>query len=68
MKKFIYAVLLVFLSLPAFSQLEVKENSFHEVPGFTNTNPDPDYQSDDNYFPFAIIKIKTENIAYLVLF
>lgn len=62
MKKFLIFIIGVFLSLQAFSQLEVKENSFREVPGFTNTNPDPDYQSDDNYFPFAIIKIKTENI------
>lgn len=62
MKKFLILIIGILLSLPAFSQLEVKENSFREVPGFTNTNPDPDYQSDDNYFPFAIIKIKTENI------
>ena len=62
MKKFLIFIIGIFLSLPAFSQLEVKENSFREVPGFTNTNPDPDYQTDDNYFPFAIIKIKTDNI------
>jgi hypothetical protein len=62
MKKFFIFLIGIFLSLQAFSQLEVKDNSFREVPGFTNTNPDPDYQTDDNYFPFAIIKIKTENI------
>lgn len=44
----------------AFAQLEVKPNSFKEVPGFVNINPDK--QTDDNDKPYAVIKVKTENI------
>ncbi|MBO4575282.1 MAG: PEGA domain-containing protein [Bacteroidales bacterium] len=62
MKKFIILVFASFLALNALAQLEVKEGSFRMVPGFVNTNPDPDYQTDDNYYPFAIIKIKTEGL------
>lgn len=62
MKKFIIIVFAIFLSLNALAQLEVKEGSFRMVPGFVNTNPDPDYQTDDNYYPFAIIRIKTEGL------
>lgn len=62
MKKIIIVVIALLLSLNALAQLEVKEGSFRMVPGFVNTNPDPDYQTDDNYFPFAIIKIKTEGL------
>ena len=62
MKKFIIVTFAIFLSLNALAQLEVKEDSFKEVPGFVNTNPDPDYQTDDNFNPFAIIKILTENL------
>lgn len=62
MKKIIVIVFTIFLSLNALAQLEVKEGSFRMVPGFVNTNPDPDYQTDDNYYPFAIIKIKTDGL------
>ena len=48
--------------MTAFAQLEVKENSFREVPGFVNINPDENYQTDDNDLPFAVIKVRTENI------
>jgi hypothetical protein len=41
----------------------VKSNSFKEVPGFVNINPDQDYQFDDNDLPFAVIKVRTENIT-----
>lgn len=51
------------LSFNAFAQLEVKPGSFREVPGFVNTNPDPNYQTDDNDLPFAVIKVRTENIS-----
>ena len=44
------------------AQLEVKEGSFKEVPGFVNINPDENYQRDDNNLPFAVIKVRTENI------
>lgn len=50
------------LTIPALSQLEVKPGSFKEVVGFVNINEDPDYQYDDNDKPFAVLKIKTENI------
>lgn len=53
----------IFLSVSAFAQLEVKPESFKECVGFVNTNPDPDYQTDDNYLPFAVIKVRTENIS-----
>lgn len=44
----------------AFAQLEVKPGSFKEVPGFVNI--DLDKQTDDNDRPYAVLKIKTENI------
>lgn len=52
----------IFLSLTAFAQLEVKKGSFKEVPGFVNINPDENYQTDDNDLPFAVVKVRTENI------
>ncbi len=51
------------ISLCSLAQLEVKSNSFKEVPGFVNINPDQDYQFDDNDLPFAVIKVRTENIT-----
>lgn len=56
----LFAVLLYFNCL---AQFEVKHDSFREVPGFVNINPDPNYQNDDNDLPFAVIKVKTENIT-----
>ncbi len=47
----------------AFAQLEVKKGSFKEVPGFVNINPDENYQNDDNDLPYAVIKVRTENIT-----
>ena len=52
----------ILLSVPVFAQLEVKKGSFKEVPGFVNINSDPNYQYDDNEKPFAVIKVRTENI------
>ena len=46
----------------SYAQLEVKDGSFKEVPGFVNINPDDNYQTDDNDLPFAVIKVRTENI------
>lgn len=62
MKKYILLLFTLILSLPLLAQLEVKEGSFKEVPGFVNINPDQNYQSDDNDLPFAVIKVRTENI------
>ena len=44
----------------AIAQLEVKPGSFKEVPGFVNL--DLDKQTDDNDQPYAVLKVKTENI------
>jgi len=63
MKKVIFIFLLLLASIQAFAQLEVKPGSFHEVPGFVNINPDENYQFDDNDLPFAVIKVRTENIT-----
>lgn len=62
MRRFILLVIVLFLSIPLWAQLEVKHGSFKEVPGFVNINPDPDYQADDNDLPLAVIKVRTENI------
>ncbi len=61
-KHYLLLVLLVFYSLVAIAQLEVKPDSFKEVVGFVNINTDPNYQTDDNDKPFSVLKIKTENI------
>lgn len=63
MKKSILLIVSLLLSMCSFAQLEVKSDSFKEVPGFVNINPDPNYQTDDNDLPFAVIKVRTENIT-----
>lgn len=60
MRKTIIVLVALVLSIPAIAQLEVKEDSFKEVPGFVNINTDKMY--DDNNKPYAVIKIRTENI------
>lgn len=60
MKKITTLFFVILLSLNALAQLEVKPNSFKLVEGFVNI--DPDYQYDDNNLPYAVLKIKTENI------
>lgn len=60
MKKLTAILFLFFLSLSAMAQLEVKSGSFKEVAGFVNINMD--IQTDDNDVPFAVLKVKTENI------
>lgn len=60
MKKFTAILFLFFLSLTAMAQLEVKPDSFKEVAGFININTD--IQTDDNDVPYAVLKVKTENI------
>lgn len=62
MRQHILLVIALLLSTHLFAQLEVKEGSFKEVPGFVNINPDQNYQYDDNELPFAVIKVRTENI------
>ena len=58
--KLIILITTIIISFPAFAQLEVKEGSFKEVKGFVNINTDKMY--DDNDKPYAVLKIRTENI------
>ena len=60
MKNYLLLVVAVLLSVAAFAQLEVKEGSFKEVKGIVNINTEKMY--DDNDRPYAVLKIKTENI------
>ena len=60
MKRSLLFVLLMFAANIVFAQLEVKEGSFKKVEGFVNINIDKMY--DDNDKPYAVLKIKTENI------
>lgn len=60
MKKIPILIFAMFLSLGAMAQLEVKPDSFKEVVGFVNINLD--IQTDDNDVPYAVVKVKTENI------
>ena len=62
MRRFVFLLFTLFLSITVFAQIEVKEGSFKEVPGFVNINPDENYQTDDNDLPFAVVKVRTENI------
>ena len=59
-KKLLILLFVSFISAKVFAQLEVKANSFKEVPGFVNI--DPDKQTDDNEKPYSVIKVRTENI------
>ena len=62
LKRFILLIVMVLMggSGALFAQIEVKEGSFKEVPGFINI--DPDKQTDDNDQPYVVLKIRTENI------
>lgn len=60
MKRFLLFFVIIFFSISASAQLEVKKDSFKEVPGFVNINIDKMY--DDNDKPYAVVKVKTENI------
>lgn len=61
MRRYFLLFLGVFLlSLAANAQISVKEGSFKEVPGFVNITS---RQYDLNYVPYAVIKVRTENIT-----
>ena len=60
MKKSIFLILLIISSLICSAQLQVKEGSFKKVEGFVNINTEKMF--DDNDRPYAVLKIKTENI------
>lgn len=61
MRKFSFLLITLFITATLWAQLEVKERSFKEVPGFVNINIEKMY--DDNDQPYAVLKIKTENIS-----
>ena len=60
MKKIFTVILLIFICHNVFSQIKVKENSFHQIEGFVMLDKNDHY--DDNNRPMALIKIATENI------
>lgn len=60
-KYYISLIVLFLIGKFSYAQLEVKLGSFKEVPGFVNINVDKMY--DDNDKPYAVVKIKTENIS-----
>ncbi len=60
MKKYLF-LLLTFLSINTFAQIEVKEGSFHKINGFVMLEKDE--HIDMNNAPMALIKISTENIS-----
>lgn len=60
MKNFLVLFFSFFLSLAAFAQLEFDENSFKKVDGFVNLSDDK--QNDHNDKPYAVLKVRTENI------
>lgn len=60
MKRLLLCISAIFFSLNLMAQLEVIEGSFKKVEGFVNINIDKMY--DDNDKPYAVLKIKTENI------
>lgn len=60
MKRFFILLFGILLSFNALAQLEVKKDSFKKVEGFVNINMDK--QTDDNDRPYAVLKIRTENI------
>lgn len=61
MRRLLFLVFAMLLSMNLLAQLEIKEDSIKEVVGFVNINPDR--QTDDNDKPYAVLKIKTENIS-----
>ena len=60
MKRLIFLFVILCLANTAFAQLEVRPGSFHKVDGFVNINMDK--QTDDNDQPYAVLKVRTENI------
>ena len=59
--KRILLVIFTLISLNAFSQLQVKEDSFRYLPG--GVIEDKQEYTDGNDLPMALIKISTENIS-----
>ena len=60
MKKISFLIILFLVSLGIRAQISVKEDSFKEVGQFFTMKED---MTDDNYTPYAVIRIKTENMG-----
>ena len=60
MKKSFLLIILIISSFLCQAQLHVKDGSFKKVDGFVNINIEKMF--DDNDKPYAVLKIKTENI------
>ena len=60
MKKLLLLIFLIISGFLCNAQLEVKEGSFKEVTGFVNINTEK--MTDDNDQPYAVLKVRTENI------
>ena len=60
MKRYLIILLLSFVCHTAYSQIHVKENSFHKIEGYVMLDKSEHY--DMNSRPMALIKITTENI------
>ena len=60
MRRLLFLTFAMLLTLNMLAQLEVKKDSFKEVPGFVNINTGKMY--DDNDKPYAVLKIRTENL------
>ena len=60
MKKSLFLLFALWLSVAGFAQISVKEGSFREAGQFFTMKDD---MTDDNYTPFAVIRIKTENMT-----
>ena len=61
MKKMIFLIFFMTAALTSFSQIHVKDGSFHKIDGFVMM--DKMDHLDDNDVPMALIKISTENIS-----
>lgn len=61
MKRYILSLSLIIAALTSFSQIHVKEGSFHKIDGYVML--DKMDHLDDNNVPMALIKISTENIS-----
>ena len=60
MKRVLLLFVAMMVSVAGFAQLEVKPDSFKEIPGFVNQNPE--IYDDDNNVLYAVIKVRTENL------
>ncbi len=60
MRRLYVLLLILFASFSVTAQISVKEGSFRDAGQFFTMKED---MTDDNYTPFAVIKVKTENMT-----